>query len=334
MLAPMNRGKIGITTTIPVEIVYAAGYVPVDLNNLFINDPDALALVEQAEIAGYPRNTCAWIKGLYSIALKHKDIRTVIAVTQGDCSNTHALMETLQLEGVKVVPFAYPFDRDRDLLKLQIEKLMSFFGVNDQQVNPVREKLNKIRRKVWRIDQLSFTENLISGWSNHYYQVSCSDFKSDPETFEKELDNFLADLEGAVLQKPGIRLGYAGVPPIMDDLYSYVEEKGARVVFNETQRQFTMPFETQDLVEQYRLYTYPYGIFFRLQDILRQIEKRKLDGLIHYAQGFCFRQIEDMIIRKKINIPVLTLEGDKPNHLDARTRTRIDAFLEMIGQSK
>jgi len=105
----MNRGKIGITTTIPVEIVYAAGYVPVDLNNLFINDPDALALVEQAEIAGYPRNTCAWIKGLYSIALKHKDIRTVIAVTQGDCSNTHALMETLQLEGVKVVPFVISF---------------------------------------------------------------------------------------------------------------------------------------------------------------------------------------------------------------------------------
>lgn len=330
----MNRGKIGITTTIPVEIVYAAGYVPVDLNNLFISDPDALTLVEEAEIAGYPRNTCAWIKGIYSIVLEHRDIRSVIAVTQGDCSNTHALMETLQLEGVQIIPFAYSFDRDRDLLKLQIEKLMSFFGVNYQQVDQARERLNKIRRKVWKLDQLSFSGNVISGWNNHYYQVNCSDFKGDPENFESELDIFLSGLEKAVLPKPGIRLGYAGVPPIMDDLYSYVEEKGARIVFNETQRQFTMPFETQDLVEQYRLYTYPYGIFYRLQDILQQIEKRKLDGLIHYAQGFCFRQIEDMIIRKKIDIPVLTLEGDKPNHLDARTQTRIDAFLEMISRSK
>lgn len=331
---PVNRSKIGITTTIPVEIVYAAGYVPVDLNNLFISDPDALMLVEEAEIAGYPRNTCAWIKGIYSIVLKQRDIRTVIAVTQGDCSNTHALMETLQLEGVQVIPFAYPFDRDRDLLKLQIEKLMSFFGVDTQQVDQVREKLNRIRRKVWKLDQLTFFENVISGWNNHYYQVSCSDFKGSPERFESELDNFLSGLKGPVLSDNGIRLGYAGVPPIMDDLYSYMEEKGARVVFNETQRQFTMPFETQDLVEQYRLYTYPYGIFFRLQDILQQIEKRKLDGLIHYAQGFCYRQIEDMIIRKKINIPVLTLEGDKPNHLDERTRTRIDAFLEMLSRYK
>ncbi|MFA5383642.1 MAG: 2-hydroxyacyl-CoA dehydratase [Eubacteriales bacterium] len=330
----MNRGKIGITTTIPVEIVYAAGYIPVDLNNLFVNDPDALTLVEEAEIAGYPRNTCAWIKGLYSIVLKHRDIQTVIAVTQGDCSNTHALMETLQLEGVQVIPFAYPFDRDRDLLKLQIKKLISFFGVKDQQVDLTREKLNKIRRKVWKLDQLTFSENVVSGWNNHYYQVSCSDFKGSPEGFESELDDFLSGLNRAVLPESGIRLGYAGVPPIMDDLYSYMEENGARVVFNETQRQFTMPFETQDLVEQYRLYTYPYGIFYRLQDILQQIEKRKLDGLIHYTQGFCFRQIEDLIIRKIINIPVLTLEGDKPNHLDARTRTRIDAFFEMISRSK
>jgi len=330
----MNRGKIGITTTIPVEVVYAAGYVPVDLNNLFISDPNALMLVEEAEIAGYPRNTCAWIKGIYSIVLKHRDIRTVIAVTQGDCSNTHALMETLQLEGVQVIPFAYPFDRDRDLLKPQIEKLMYFFGVDTQQVDYVREKLNRIRRKVWKLDQLTFSENVISGWNNHYYQVSCSDFKGNPETFESELDNFISGLKESVLPDNEIRLGYAGVPPIMDDLYSYMEEKGARVVFNEIQRQFTMPFETQDFIEQYRLYTYPYGIFFRLQDILQQIEIRKLDGLIHYAQGFCFRQIEDLIIRKKINIPVLTLEGDKPNHLDARTRTRIDAFLEMLSRSK
>ncbi|GAI09778.1 unnamed protein product, partial [marine sediment metagenome] len=28
--------KIGITTTVPVEILLAAGYQPVDLNNVFI----------------------------------------------------------------------------------------------------------------------------------------------------------------------------------------------------------------------------------------------------------------------------------------------------------
>jgi benzoyl-CoA reductase/2-hydroxyglutaryl-CoA dehydratase subunit BcrC/BadD/HgdB len=327
---PLKQDKIGITTTIPVEVVYAAGCVPVDLNNVFITDPDSRRLVEDAELAGYPRNVCAWIKGLYSTVLQNREIRAIIAVTQGDCSNTHALIETLQLVGVEVIPFAYPFDRDRDLLKLQIEKLMEYFKVDWQQVYQARKSLNKIRRKVWKIDELTWREEVVSNWYNHIYQVNCSDFKGDPDRFEDQVDRFLLNVSKTSLPSARIRLGYIGVPPIIDDLYDYLEGRGARVVFNETQRQFTMPFETDDLVEQYRLYTYPYGIFFRLEDIRQQAEKRKLDGLIHYAQSFCFRQIEDLIIRQKLKLPILTLEADKPNRLDARTRMRIDAFLEMI----
>lgn len=321
--------KVGITTTIPVEVVYAAGMTPVDLNNVFICDENPRVLVEEAELAGYPRNVCAWIKGIYSTVLKHEDIKTVIAVTQGDCSNTHALMETLQLIGVEVIPFAFPYDRDADLLRLQIEKLMSIFGVSWAAVNSARERLDEVRRRVRELDRLTWQEDNISSLANHFYQVSCSDFNCNPEEFGRSVDGFLA---GASSQprRTGLRLGYIGVPPIMNDLYDYLEERGARVVFNEIQRQFTMPFATGDLVERYRLYTYPYGIFFRLEDIQREIKRRKLCGIIHYAQSFCYRQIEDMIVRKKLDLPVLTLEGDNPGRLDARTRLRLDVFLEML----
>ena len=30
--------KIGITTTVPIEVLLAAGYQPVDLNNVFIKE--------------------------------------------------------------------------------------------------------------------------------------------------------------------------------------------------------------------------------------------------------------------------------------------------------
>jgi len=43
-----------------------------------------------------------------------------------------------------------------------------------------------------------------------------------------------------------------------------------------------------------------------------------------------FRQIEDLIIRDKLKMPVLTLEGDMPNRLDARTRMRLDVFMDML----
>ncbi|MCL6634888.1 MAG: 2-hydroxyacyl-CoA dehydratase [Peptococcaceae bacterium] len=322
--------KAGITTTVPVEVIYAAGWVPVDLNNVFITDEDPQALVEEAELAGYPRNLCAWIKGIYSTVLKHRDIRTIVAVTQGDCSNTHALMETLQLAGVEVVPFAYPYDRDPDLLRLQIEKMMSFFGVSWEQVRREKERLDRVRGRVWELDRLTWEENRVGGWENHLYQVSCSDFNGDPEKFGAEVDDFLKEARSAPPREGELRLGYIGVPPIVGELYQYLEERGARVVFNETQRQFTMPFATDDLVEQYRLYTYPYGIFHRLEDICREAARRKLDGIIHYAQSFCFRQIEDLIIREKLDLPVLTLEGDKPSRLDARTRMRLDVFLDML----
>lgn len=322
--------RIGITTTVPSEIVYAAGCIPVDLNNVFIAGRDPGGLVDQAEMAGYPANVCAWIKGIYSTTLR-EGIKKIIAVTQGDCSNTHALMETLELEGVEIIPFAFPFDRDRDLLKLQLDKLVERLGTDWDRVRRTGEGLGAIRKKVHLIDRLTWQENVVSGKENHLFQVSCSDFEGDPAAFEEKVDRFVAGLGNRAPDKKRIRIGYIGVPPIIDNLYDYLEERGARVVYNEVQRQFSMPFDTGDLTEQYRLYSYPYGIFYRLRDITSEIARRGIAGVIHYAQSFCYRQIEDMIIRKKLNIPVLTLEGDRPNGLDARTRLRVDSFIEMLG---
>ncbi len=311
--------------------MYAAGCIPVDLNNIFITHEDPRGLVEEAETAGYPRNLCAWIKGLYSTTLQNKDIKTIVAVTQGDCSNTHALMETLEMAGIRVIPFAFPFDRDYDLLKLQIEKLMDALGTTWDEVYRVKARLDQIRAKVQELDRLTWQGDRVKGWDNHLFQVSCSDFDGNPDAFEQRIDAYLAELPQKEPIKADLRIAYIGVPPIVDDLYDYLEERGARVVFNEVQRQFVMPFGIDDLVEQYRTYSYPYGIFYRLEDISREVEKRQVDGIIHYAQSFCYRQIEDMIVRQKLRkYPILTLEGDKPSKLDARTRMRLDAFVEML----
>ncbi len=47
-------------------------------------------------------------------------------------------------------------------------------------------------------------------------------------------------------------------------------------------------------------------------------------------QSFCFRQVEDLILRYEMDLPILTLEGDKPAPLDARTKVRIESFIEMV----
>jgi benzoyl-CoA reductase/2-hydroxyglutaryl-CoA dehydratase subunit BcrC/BadD/HgdB len=85
-----------------------------------------------------------------------------------------------------------------------------------------------------------------------------------------------------------------------------------------------------DLLEQYRRYTYPYDVFGRLEDITRQVALRRVDGVIHYVQSFCFRQIQDTILREALDLPFLTLEGDMPGPLDGRNRLRLEAFLETL----
>ena len=322
--------RIGITTTVPVEIILAAGHTPVDLNNVFITGQEPSRLVEKAEAAGYPRNICGWIKGLYSIAAEPGYVDMVLAVTQGDCSNTQALMETLELAGVETIPFAFPFDRDYDMLQLQMQKLAIRLGADWLAVEVMKQRLDRIRAKVSEIDRLTWQQNCVSGLNNHLFQVSCSDFNGDLVKFEQDLDAFLLQTKQSPEWQEDLRLGYIGVPPIFTDLYQYIEEMGARVVYNEVQRQFAMPVVVADIVEQYRKYTYPYGVFGRIEDIRAEIERRNLDGIIHYVQSFCFRQIEDMIFREKLDVPILSIEGDKPGKLDARTRLRIDSFLEML----
>lgn len=321
--------RVGFTTTIPLEVLIAAGAVPIDLNNVFITHPDNIALIEDAELTGFPRNVCAWIKGIYG-AVQSSGVTEMIAVTEGDCSYTKALMEVLSLHGVRVYPFAYPAGRDRETLRAEIERLMAQFGVGWNEVNRAKVRLDRIRSKVREIDRLSWDKDQVSGEENHYFQVCTSDMNGDPDRFEAEVDAFLAQAALRPARGERIRLAYLGVPPIVSGLYGFLEEQGARVVFNETQRQFAMPYGIADLIEQYRAYTYPYDIFHRVQDIVREIKARRVHGVIHYVQSFCFRQIEDMVLRKSIDLPILTLEGDKPGVIDARTKIRVEGFLELL----
>jgi benzoyl-CoA reductase/2-hydroxyglutaryl-CoA dehydratase subunit BcrC/BadD/HgdB len=324
---------IGLTSTIPIEIIIAAGLKPVDINNLFIGSDNPERLVSQAESGGFPQNICSWIKGIYSSVLNN-GLKNVIAVTGGDCSNTIALAEILARRGVRVIPFDYPYNRDRALLTAQMDKLMLTLSTDWDSVEAARVRINRIRTRLKELDRLTFQENVITGFENHIFLVSSSDFRSDPDRFEKELDVLLIEAGKRRPRSEEIRIGYLGVPPIFTDFYEYMESIGARVVFNEVQRQFSMPFESEDIVGQYLLYTYPYGVEGRIADIKKAITERQLDGLIHYTQTFCFRQLYDIILREQLPIPILTLEGDRPGKIDSRTALRIETFIEILKDNR
>ena len=390
--------RIGFTTSVPVEVIFAAGHTPIDLNNIFVlNNP--VSHVRKAELSGFPRNICAWIKGMYSV-ITQNEIDLIIGVIQGDCSNTHSLMSILQDEGKKVLPFSYPYhqhiiedsihasrqNRDKDILEKEIASLEKYFNVTREETQHVKEKLDNIRKKLILLDNLTWQTNQVTASENHLWLVTSSDFNSDYEKYEKELDEFLEiamkrnskltlchpehiychpehiyyhpehiychpersegsprcfvpqhdkiDTPDSQLPTPNsqLNLGYIGVPPILEDIYEYIEECQAKVVFNEVQRQFSMPYLETDIIDQYHRFTYPKDIFCRIKDIKLAITERKIDGLIAYTQSFCHRQLDLISLKKHIDIPILQIEGDQPGKIDSRTKLRIESFIEMLRQ--
>ena len=322
--------KIGITSTIPVEVIFAAGHTPCDLNNIFISAADPEYFVRRAEDAGFPRTTCAWIKGIYGVLLE-EEIDTVIIVSGGDCSNSIALGEVLAHDGKRIIPFSYPLKPNVTGMETAIAKLIRELETTGDKVAGCKHQLDPIRRKLAELDRLTWHDNRVSGSENLLHLVSSSDFNGNTKLFSTNLDEFMAQ---AIKRQPGnhkIRLGIAGVPPIISNLFAVIEELGAAVVFNEVPRQFSLPWGPQSTIaEQYTRYTYPYQVERRLDDISKHCTERRIDGLIHYTQTFCFRQIEDILFKRKLDIPVLSLEADQPGPVDGRTLTRIETFIEML----
>jgi benzoyl-CoA reductase/2-hydroxyglutaryl-CoA dehydratase subunit BcrC/BadD/HgdB len=322
--------KVGMTTTIPVEVLLAAGLVPVDLNNLFINSENPYQKVSEAEEAGFPRAVCAWIKGIYTTLQHHPEIPVLIVVTQGDCSNTHALMELLQAQGRQTIPFQFPYPRDRKLLQGQIEELMRRLGTDRPAVDRVYQHLASVRGQLSALDRLTWQESRVRGGENFQWLINSSDFDSDLEAYEQKLTVFLEEAKLRPSQHGWVRLGVIGIPPIFSNLFDYLETLGAEVVYNEFPRQFSMPYQCEDITDQYLRYTYPYDVFGRITDISQAIVERRLDGLIHYTQSFCFRQMQDLLLRERVGVPILTIEGDRPTPLDHRTRMRLEAFVDVL----
>ncbi|TCK92818.1 benzoyl-CoA reductase/2-hydroxyglutaryl-CoA dehydratase subunit BcrC/BadD/HgdB [Natranaerovirga hydrolytica] len=327
--------KIGITTTVPIEVLIAANYQPIDLNNVFVTSSNYQEYIEIAEREGFPKSSCAWIKGIYGVCIK-EDINEIIGVMEGDCSNTKSLLEVLSLKGIKIHSFSFPHSHSLEDVTNEIQKFMKRFHVEETSVEKIRIQLKGVREKAKKIDELTYKENKVSGFENHLYQISLSDCNGNVESFEQALDDFIKQAQSREKNCKSLRLAYIGVPPMTADLYDYVENYDAQFVYNEVQREFAFPRYDQanTIFEQYYDYTYPYENDYRLAELKKEISKRKIDAIIHYTQAFCHRAIEDIYLKNKLDIPILHIEGDKINTLDARTKLRIEAFLDMILDTK
>jgi len=321
--------RIGITTTLPIEVLWAAGLRPVDLNNLFIDREDAAEAVAAAETAGFPRSTCAWIKGIYDTA-RAAGLRRLVVVTGGDCSNAGALGEVWAAEGYEVLTFSFPPRPEREAVAAAVAELAREVGTTPEEAAAVYRRFADARAVLAELDELTWREGRLAGRENFGWLLRACDFAPGVDAVQTQAEAFREEARARPPREAEVRLGLVGVPPINDDLFECLEELGAAVVFNELPRQFALLGGGDDLAAAYAAYTYPYGVGLRLADLRAEIERRRLHGLLHYVQAFCYRGIHDILLRREFELPILTLEGERPGPLSAQQRLRLETFVDVV----
>lgn len=332
MSSNVPDSRVGFTTSLPVEVLLAAGLNPTDLNNAFVNGPDPEADIAVAEKSGFPRNICAWIKGIYG-TVKRLGIKHVIGVLSGDCSYTEALLDVLSDDGVHVTGFHFPPEPDVSAVRHSVSRLAGMLGVHKEDAESVWEQLVPLRKDLYELDRLTWQKCLVNSEENFQYLINASDFKGNPEQYHTSVRSFLEQVSGREPVRPVFRLGLLGIPPAFTDIHSFLEAHSTMVVYNEMPWEFAMIEPAPGLYRQYCNYTYPYPFKYRLDRIKREITGRRVNGVIHYVQAFCYRAIHDRLLRKYLEVPVLTIEGDRPGTITSRETVRLESFLEMLEEN-
>ena len=346
---------------VPEEIVRAAGATLVGLCS------GADFATEDVETV-LPRNTCALIKSSFGFKLgkvcPYLESADMI-VGENTCDGKKKSYETLD----KLVRNLYVMDlpqvksqQGRDLLKAEYKrfaKAMEELTGNTITVESLKkgiEIVNNKRKAMYRLYKLRAADPApISGLDalliNQVY------FYDDPIRFTDSVNKICDELEERIKNKTGVgefprgRVLLSGCPMAVPNwkLPWIIESSGAVIVGEEscvgergTRNMVPVTGNSVDelldgIVDRY--FQVDCAIFTpnpdRLEHVKEMVKDYKADGVIHYCLNFCQPyQMESVPVTKALSeagIPAISLETDYSPGDAEQLKTRVEAFLEMLG---
>lgn len=310
---PMTK-TVGITALVPPELIYACQWRPFDVNNIVPTSNTS------------PRSKlCAWTAVWRDMILDcGMDIDSLVVVAGGDCHNALVDGQKVAMSGKPTHYFFYPFDRNPEYLESQLLHLTEFLGGIKEtgmfkQIWDLKQKGLALDRQ--RVDDRVRASDVFSAL------ISFSDLQGDPVAFEKYLDSI-----PNTNPEYSSRVALIGVPPIYPDFHEVAESLGLHIVYDELPYEFIRlgGRDLRSLAESYRDYSFSGPIETRIEVIKRELEKRSVDGVIHYTQFACHHTLEDEIFREYLDYPILTVQGDLPRPTPEQIVLRLEAFSEML----
>jgi len=343
---------------VPVELIYAAGALPVGLCS-FTEEP-----IPAAE-AHLPRNLCPLIKASYGFALTDTCpyfFFSDLVVGETTCDGKKKMFELLG-EIKKTYVMQLPHSRDAAALEFwkgQIiafkEKLESFFGITiteDDIRKAIRQKNHEreVMRRFLELGQLDPAP--MSGYEMGT-RIDAGSFSFDLDErckiIEERIADVIADWEANFKGKPcdNPRILVTGCPNggVREKIIRAVEELGANVVAFDTCNGIRDKVELVDENEPdvYLALAKKYLNIncsvmspneSRLEYIKNMIDTYKIDGVIEIVLQSCHTYDVEAYYVKRIvtqekGIPYLNIETDYSQSDKGQINTRLAAFLETI----
>ncbi len=245
-----------------------------------------------------------------------------------------------------------------DEIKIFLNKIEEFTGnkVTPEKLASAIKLINDKRRALSRLYSLRKNENLpISG--KDVLLISQIAFYDDPARFTSMTNKLCDELEQRVNNNVSLfpagtkRIMLTGTPLAIPNwkLHHIIETSGAAVVVEEmctgTRYFENLVDETKESIDEQidalsnRYMSINCACFTpnegRIKDILRLAEEYNVDGIIDVNLKFCnLYDVEGFKVEravKEAGIPVLGIETDYTDQDAEQLRTRIGAFVEMLG---
>lgn len=317
-----------------------------------------------------PRNTCALIKAFmgFKVAGLCPYVQTAdLIVGETTCDGKKKAYETFnEVTNGKVFVMEIPHKKDADGRKLWANEVKRFAKkleeltgktITIEKLKEAAKTVNAKRKALQRLSALRAADpSPISGLDA--LLVNQVAFYDDPIRFTAKVNELCDELEQRVKAHSGVavkgtpRILISGSPMAIPNwkLHAIIEGSGASVVGEEScvgERNFrTSLDENFSTIEDgmakisERYMTINCACFTpnveRLTDIEDMSKELKADGIVHYALQFCTPYMMESFKVKKtadqMKMPFLRIETDYSMEDMGQLKTRVEAFLEMIGK--
>jgi benzoyl-CoA reductase/2-hydroxyglutaryl-CoA dehydratase subunit BcrC/BadD/HgdB len=348
---------------VPEELILAVDGVCIGLC--------AGAEVGSAEAEKYiPRNTCALIKAFmgFKAAGLCPYVQTAdLIVGETTCDGKKKAYEMFnEMTGGKVHLMEVPNKKGEDGRTLWRNEVKNFAkkienltgkSITLEKLKEASKTVNEKRKALQRLSSLrAHDPSPISGLDA--LLINQISFYDDPKRFTLKVNELCDELAGRVKSGTGVtekgtpRILVSGSPMAIPNwkLHAIIEGSGATVVGEEScvgERNFRTLLDEdfpslaegmQKIADRYM--TINCACFTpnteRLADVEDLARQLKADGIIHYAIQFCTPYMMEAYkvkdVAEKMKMPFLRIETDYSMEDMGQLKTRVEAFLEMIGK--